>query len=229
MKNVLLAAALAVCFSTANANVVRYELNNVALDDGGAVSGFWEFDADAGFWYPHIQKHSGKIYGYDLKVTGGLYADFEYTPATSTIQDTADSATFANPDLSRYLDLTFSHCTVCALGQVLPNVPVGTQVGFDWNDWASGRNSKEVITQSNRQFVRAFVRDSYMTATAVYPSREPIIVPEPSAWAMLTLGMLGITAGIVWRSARKRMVTESDQVSGGRHLLFRRTAKSTRE
>ena len=72
MKLVLIPAAVAlVLFGTrdTNAEVLRWNLQNVGFTDGATATGFFSLDIT-----------HGSLTDFDIKVTGGQYPSFEYTP-----------------------------------------------------------------------------------------------------------------------------------------------------
>ena len=55
----------------ANAELLRWNLQNLAFNDGGRASGFFSLDTT---------QTGGSLADFDIKVTGGKYPSFEYTP-----------------------------------------------------------------------------------------------------------------------------------------------------
>ena len=187
-----MAAALFVLSSNVNADIIRWELRDVAFDDGGTLTGFLDFDSNVGFWYPIVQAHAGILYGYDFFVTGGNHPAFEYTPDNS-IAHTGGQSYFSSNDGTRSLMLGFTHSTLMALGQVLPNGPVGTTYFLDTVDHEypnlSSQESFALLWPNSERFV---LSGGYLLATASSPSVDPIFVPEPGTWMVMLAGLIGV-------------------------------------
>jgi len=84
---VLLSAALGLALAgfvrLATADLLRWNLQNVAFNDGGVATGFFLLDTQtAGSLTP--------LADFDVKVTGGKYPAYEYTPQSSSGSGRAD-------------------------------------------------------------------------------------------------------------------------------------------
>jgi hypothetical protein len=70
-----LAVATASCIaSSAQAEMLRWNLQDVRFNDGAIASGYFDLDTT---------QSSGALGAFDVKVTGGRYPTFEYTPANA--------------------------------------------------------------------------------------------------------------------------------------------------
>ena len=59
--------------ASANAAVSRWNFEDARLTDGSAVTGFFDFDPDSGFFYPFLQVHGGSVREYDIFNNGRRY------------------------------------------------------------------------------------------------------------------------------------------------------------
>jgi hypothetical protein len=85
MTKILLAALLAASASV-NAAVIRWELRDVSFDDGATATGFFEFDPYAGAYYPFLKLHEGKIYDFDVHVSGGDRPSYDLRASNSSFR-----------------------------------------------------------------------------------------------------------------------------------------------
>jgi hypothetical protein len=198
----LLVVALLILSSNVRADIVRWELRNVIFDDGATTTGFFDFDRDAGVYYPLLQLHSGILYDFDFKVSGGARPAFEYDPDTAHFRTDAAYGLQFNTDEGRFFYIGLSHSQV-APGQVLPNGPIGATYPIDTVDHEYDfLSAREYLgpSSTDQRFVGP---GAYLLATDLSPS-----VPEPVIWAMMLPG-LGLLLASLRQGPRYRVLSRS--------------------
>jgi hypothetical protein len=180
MKTVLAAAAMALALvgfgSSASADIITWTFDDVTFEDGGTVSGFFDYDTV-----------TSAAANFDIDTTAGtVLPAFHYTTSNSFFFAanliSPNSLTWLNNAQDRYINLAFD-------GSLSTPGVVDLRLG----DLSGGADTNGSWECDNCFDIRDVASGSVTS---------PAGVPEPAAWALMLVGFGGLGAVLRRRKAR---------------------------
>lgn len=182
LLNLLLTWPLLGMVATAQADVIRYTLENVTFEDGGTATGYFDWDTDLPDAVP---EYSGSSVNFEISISGGNETDFP--PIMITDENSGAMGQGGTIDDKRIFGFGNLDAPVNRLVYLIPD-PASGEVGVDLAIplYISTDNSIEISTQAGF-LVRNMTAGSISgVVIAVSPVvAEPI--PVDARWALALL------------------------------------------